>query len=166
MDVSSTDGMLAARHYRFPKGLRTEDPLVADEPVEALRLGLTSLHDIVIPPHPGLSFDKAEFVMDVLSLYRLIEGYKRQHPEDQEAMTNRLGQFQGFDEDQEHFEQLFTRHVLEQQRKFPEQRAYRGNMGFTSAEPMRADYKRMLHTWRELGSPIELTSDHVRALLA
>ena len=108
----------------------------------------------------------SEFVLQVLELYRAIEGYKLEHPEDTDVSYHRWAHFAGFDGNNEGRLLGFTRFLIKVQKKYAEQLAYEKKTdGFNSHRQMLAAYGRMVEAYRMLGNPFPLSRDAVLTVL-
>ena len=89
---------------------------------------------------------KQELVMDILSTYREIEMYKRDHPEDHEVIDHVNGIFGGFDDNNERDYLSFLCFVVGKQNLFTEQLAYMKTTNNFNA------HVRMVETYRSMVS--------------
>src|SRR5262245_52123072 len=95
---------------------------------------------------------EGQFVLDILSLYRMVELYKDKNPNDTDIVNHVMSTFMGFDGIHETKYMGFVRFLLDTQDKFPEQKKYKSKIGsFNSYTPTVDQYKRMVNRWHALG---------------
>lgn len=110
--------------------------------------------------------DECRLVLDILSLYRAVETYKRDNPDDHEVNNHDYSHFRGFDGNEETNFLSYTRFLLEDQDKFNEQIVYaKQTDNFNSHSHMLSKYRSMINFWNITGHKYELSKDTVLGIL-
>lgn len=76
--------------------------------------------------------EEGRFVLDVLSLYEMIDDYLTAHPTDTEVGGHPWAKFHGFDGNNESQHYGFTRFIVDQQGRFPGLKKYGAQLGLNS----------------------------------
>ena len=166
MDLSPTERLLLINQSEILARLDRDGADHYAELIEILRDGYEIFYGDLFFPLSHMPAKHSEFVMDALTLYRLIESYKTHFPDDQHAQRSRFAHFEGFCESGEGQMLAFTTFLIMKQRKFPEQMRYRGaTNNWHAFKPMTERYARLLDAWHKLGDPYQLSPAHIRDLL-
>jgi hypothetical protein len=106
-------------------------------------------------------------VIDVLSLFHLIENFKENNPEDKEVNEHYFSHFLGFDGNNETEYMSFCRFLIHKQGKFSEQiKNQKQTDNFNSHMQVLERYRNMVQVWRGLGKKYaELTRDDILKIL-
>ena len=151
--------------------LKILDPANAadyESQIEILWSGYSILYsDVIGSPEREMSEDDCRFVIDVLTLYRGIEDFKSQYPDDHDVHNHRLSHFLGFDGNNEGRAYGFTKFMIERKNMFQEQRQYHVRPdAFNSHMPMMPTYARLVAAWKRMGTPYPLSKEDVMAILS
>jgi uncharacterized protein YfbU (UPF0304 family) len=169
MTLTEFERMSLINQLSIRKALEKGNTRDIDELIEILREGYEVFYDEVSQYHgldEPMPAELSKFVLDVLMLYRAIEFYKTEHPEDAEIQKMDHSHFAGFDGNNDGACLGFTRFLIETQGKFDEQRPHKERTdGFNSHWPVRETYERMLAKWNALGRPIPLEREQVVQIL-
>ncbi len=167
MELSIKDRLILVNQYKILKMLdeEEEEPRY-DELIEILVNGYEIFYSNFVEYFLETPRADSRLVFDVLDMYRAIENYKRENPKDIEIMKHHYGHFVGFDGNDEAGLLLFLKFLLEKQRKYDEELAYRESTGdFNSHAPTIKKYSQMLEKWKELGKKFELSREAVLAII-
>ena len=150
--MSKKDRVFLINQYEILKLLDDDNEDRYDELITILRDGYEIFYSVIdewiFDPMP---YDDGRFVLDVLSIYRSIETYKRDNPEDEEIQNHNWGFFHGFDGNDEAGFLSFARFLIDTQGKFPEQLAYRDKTDFFNTHfPVLDKYRKMVDQWKAL----------------
>lgn len=108
-----------------------------------------------------MPLEEGLFVLDILSLYRDIEGFKFHH-ESKTIMEHPHGNFSGFDGNKERNYYNLAKFLIEKQKRFGEQEQYRDKTdGFNSHRPMLPQYRIMVYRWERLGRKHDLSEAEI-----
>ncbi len=166
MDLSVTERLMLVNQYKILQRLDPRGEEGYEESIRILTSGYEIFYDDLFLEFTRMPPARSEFVLDVLSLYRRMEIYRQRHPDDYEPFNRKMGRFRGFDDHTESDLLAFTLFLIDVQGKFPEQLPYRGEAGgWRAMQPMVPGYERLLESWKKLGTPNQLTAEHIRALL-
>jgi uncharacterized protein YfbU (UPF0304 family) len=111
-----------------------------------------------------ISLAKGRFVYDVLSLYRSVESYKKDISAD-DIEHFAWSFFPGFDGNYESEYRGFALFLIESQKKFPEQIAYKHKTDMFNSHAQTLDkYHRMVFEWRRLGKDLTTRGNIMRVL--
>ena len=166
MNLSKKDRVILINQYQILSILDTQQASYYEELIEILTSGYQIFYSMIdewidddIPEEDG------RFVLDVLSLYRAIEAYKRSN-ENEEISSHSWGYFQGFDGNNETSHMLFARFLIMKQGKFPEQEQYLSqNDSCNSHRTTISKYTNMIAKWDEFSRSYELTSSQTLEIL-
>ena len=115
-----------------------------------------------------MPIEEGEFVLEVLSLYRAIEGFKSNHAA-KAIRGHAFGCFRGFDGNGngEGSYYMLARFILDKQRGFSEQAQYRDKTDdFNSHWPLQNAYRVMLDRWERLGRKFDLTEEEILGIIS
>ncbi|MGZ6347230.1 MAG: YfbU family protein [Anaerolineales bacterium] len=109
--------------------------------------------------------DEGVFVLDIVSLYRDIEGFKA-HNESKAIKDHPYGNFSGFDGNNEGNYYRMAKFLIDKQRRFCEQEQYREkNNGFNSHWPMLSQYRNMIFRWERLGRKHHMSEAEILGII-
>jgi hypothetical protein len=109
--------------------------------------------------------DEGQFVLDILSLYRHIEGFKFHHASNK-IKEHPYGNFTGFDLNYEGNYYSFAKFLIDENRSFTEQWQYRQKTdGFNTHWPILDKYTIMLARWDELGRKHDLSEADILGII-
>lgn len=136
--------------------------------IEILQRGYTIFYSMVDEwVSEEMSVDDGHFVLQILNIYRQIEGYKQKNPEDKEVNEHYYSVFAGFDGNEESKFFSFTRFLIERQDKYAEQKPYwRDTDGLNSHAPMKDKYEKMITKWEETGGGYNFDRDRILEILS
>jgi len=107
---------------------------------------------------------EAQFVFDILCMYRSIESYKRDNLTDVLAGCA-WGCFPGFDGNCESKYRAFAVFLIETKKIFIEQFQYKDRTGSFNPHAQTIDkYKRMINSWNQLGKDLTTLENIIRVL--
>jgi uncharacterized protein len=158
VELTQKDRLFLINQYEILKRLDRNNIKVYDNFIEILTEGFEVFyHDINQWITEGVPFEDAQFVFDILSLYRNIEIYKLKNPDDIEIAGHPWAQFQGFDGNSEGAHRQFVLFLVERYNRFTEQAAYLHlTDSFNSHFPTIDIYKAMINRWKNLN--VKLTT--------
>ncbi len=167
MQLEKIDRVLLINQYKILKKLDSESGVNYDELIEILQYGYEIFYSIVDEwIGEGMSKEKGKFVLDILGIYRMVEDYKKQNPQDEEILNHRWGYFKGFDGNEESEYFAFTLFLIETQKKFLEQLPYKTrNDNFNSHFPVVDKYQKMVSAWKSLGRGFRLSKEQILEIL-
>lgn len=112
-----------------------------------------------------MSDEDCKLVLETLSMYRAIEGYKTKNGE-KDFTDFRYGFFNGFDGNNETSKLSFSRFLLHDQGKFGEQKKYLHlNDDMNSHAETTDTYNSMLHEWNKAHKKYDLTREELLKIL-
>jgi len=166
MNFTKLERIQLINQFEILKVLKPDDREYYEEWIEILTNGYaiyySDLEDWVEDEMP---VDEGRFVLDVLDLYRAIENYKSHH-EAKVIIEHAFGNFPGFDGNYEGHYFIFTRFLLDKQKKFQEQAQYRDKTDdFNSHWPNLDQYKRMVARWEKHGRKHEMSEAEILEIL-
>jgi len=113
-----------------------------------------------MPPEEGM------FVLDILSIYRFVEDYKRRNPKDKDVIEHLWNNFKGFDGNNETEYMGFVQFLIQTQGKFSEQMQYLVTTdNFNSHMPCVEKYKKMVQKWNDLGKKYQYPKEAILEIL-
>lgn len=167
MELSKKDRLLLINQYTLLKQGAPENAEYYDEMIEILQNGYSiyySLLDAWISD--DMPNEEGQLVLDILSIYSMIEEYKRNKPDDHEISRHKAAIFKGFNADLEAQYFCFTNFLIERQQKFGELQQYsEQTFNFNSEEPQADKYRRMIEIWTEHDKPFETNRERLLDLL-
>jgi uncharacterized protein YfbU (UPF0304 family) len=166
MKLSKKDRLMLINQYRILEELDNNNSRHYANYIEILEHGYEIFYSDMIewvfdemPEAEGL------LVLDVLSIYREIENYKRENPDDDEIINHTWGYFEGFDGNNEPAYHNFTLFLIDKYDRFTEQNEYRNlTDSFNSHSPRLDKYRGMIDKWNELNKDLS-TRDNILAIL-
>jgi uncharacterized protein YfbU (UPF0304 family) len=167
MELSKKDRIILINQYHILSLLDPENSSDYEETIEILQRGYTIFYSKVDEwVSEDMSVDDGHFVIQILNIYRQIEGYKLKNPDDKEVSEHPYSVFSGFDGNEESRFFGFTRFLIEKQDKFVEQKPYwQKTDGLNSHMPMKDKYERMIAKWEETGSGYNFDRDRILEIL-
>jgi uncharacterized protein len=165
MHLTKIERLILINQYEIRKALEPNRATYYDEVIEILSRGYAVLYDEVFPA-PEMPKSECELVLDVLQMFRAIEAYKKDHPEDTGVASDRWAHFRGFDGHSEADCLQFTLFQLKVKKQWAEQLPYeRETDGFNSHSPMKGAYSDMLKVWKSSEERYPLSGEQIRAIL-
>lgn len=167
MELSQKDRVMLINQYRILSHLDLENKEHYEEIIEILQRGYKIFYSMVNEwVDKEMSEDDGHFVIQIMNIYRQIEGYKQKHPEDREIIEHTFSVFAGFDGNEESRFFGFARFLIEAQDKFSEQKIYwQRTDGLNSHAPMIDKYERMIAKWKETGGGYNFTRERILDIL-
>lgn len=167
MNLSMLERLMLINQYSIRMSLEPENKEHFGQLITILSEGYECFYDDMfneISPQPVTDEDTS-FVMDTLDMYRAIADYISANPNDSEVTSHSFARFSGFCGNTEGSLLGFTQFVIKTRHLYEEQLAHERH-GFNSHMPISDIYGRMLATWRDSGSPHELSRDQVVSILS
>jgi uncharacterized protein len=166
MKFDKKDRVLLINQYRILAALYPDEASGYLELVEILQSGYeifyTQIHEWV---SEDMSTEECKLVLDILSIYRIVEDYKRSNPSD-DISKHMYSFFRGFDGNNETEYMGFARFLINEQGKFSEQQPYLAkNDTLNSHAPMINKYRNMVNKWQELGRKYQLNKQEILHIL-
>lgn len=166
MKLSKKDRIILINQYRILSSLYSNEAEHYEELINILENGYQIFYSLI---DQWVSKDMPEvqgkFVLDVLSMYRAIENFKRKK-KSASVSGEYFSFFRGFDGNEETKFMSFTRFLIEIQGKFSEQKPYlKDNDNLNSHMPTIEKYESMLAEWNNLGQTYQLTEEQVIKIL-
>jgi uncharacterized protein YfbU (UPF0304 family) len=167
MELTKKDRVILINQYEILKRLDTDWSDRYDELIDILESGYEIFyHQVHERVSDDMSTDECKLVLDVLNIYRAIENYKNEHPDDNEISNHLYANFPGFDGNSETIYMAFTQFLIERQDKFAEQAKYKDKTGnFNSHSPMLDKYKAMITKWKSIGGKFKLLREDIITIL-
>ncbi len=167
MNLTHTERLILLNQYEILKKLDPESAEYYNEVTEILENGYSSYYEYLFKRlSPDMHKSECDFVVEVLSMYRAIEDYKRGKSTDSEVINDPFSHFAGFDGNNESECHGFAQFQIKVQKKWQEQLPYeRQTDGYNSHMPVKDSYKRMLDVWKSLRKAFPLSAEQVRAIL-
>lgn len=167
MSLSNFERAVLINQLTILKAVDSKNAAHYDESIDIFTRGYVSFYDDAMGNlEPPVTPQDTRFVVDVLSMFRALDAYLREHPEDKTAHESQWIRFSGFDGNNEIAYYSFARFLMLTQGKFEEQLVNQQNSdGFNSHSEMASVYRRMLQVYSAL-EPTTLTSENVASILA
>jgi hypothetical protein len=109
---------------------------------------------------------EGDLVLDILTVYRLIEAYKNKHPEDKEVANHYWSDFRGFDGTNESEYLSFTEFLIHKQGKFSEQLQNKNlPTDFNSHSAVLSRYRQMVAVWKQADDRNLLSREDILKML-
>ncbi len=166
MDLTKKERVLLINQYQILALLDSSQADHYEEIIEILINGFKIFYSSISEwLSDDMSENEGSLVLDVLSLYRAIESFKRRS--DNENIANHpWGYFQGFDGNNEGNYMIFAKFLIIKQGKFAEQAQYLAqNDACNSHRPTVSKYENMIEKWDEYDRNYELSEDQVLKIL-
>lgn len=153
MKISKKDRLILINQYRILAVLYPEDREHYDELAKILEDGYSIFYGQTTERlSTDLPEDEGKLVLNILDFYRMIEDFKRTN-KNTIIGEHAYGSFPGFDGNNETSHLSFVRFLIDDQKKFSEQRNYFKHYdSFNSHMPMRQKYRRMIDKWQNHGN--------------
>jgi len=166
MELTIKERIQLINQYNILASLNPSDTNHYEELIEILENGYEIFYSQIEGwVSESMPSSEGKFVLDVLSLYRAIEDYKRQNPS-HALEEHHWGHFVGFDGNNETAYMGFARFLIHKQKKFSEQKKYLEiNDDCNSHSQTVEFYKRMLVKWEEMDKKFELNDEEVHKIL-
>jgi len=167
MDFTKKDRIVLINQYQILKRLGSDNSSHYEELIEILESGYEIFYSIIGEQvSEEMSTSEGALVLDILSIYGLIEAYKRDNRNDAEIGDHDWSSFRGFDGNNETRYMAFTRFLVDKQGKFAEQaRRKKETDDFNSHMPLLDKYRKMVEVWRGIQPPHDLSRDQILAIL-
>ena len=164
MDISNKDRVLLINQLRILKILDSNNADSYDATIDLLTSGFKIFYSDI---EPFLSDDMPEsegrLVLDVLSLYRMVDHHIHKNPGSKVA-EHLYARFDGFDGNYEGQHLAFTEFLINTQGKFRE-RVIDWNEDFNSHSPCLGKYRSMIAAWENVEKKYDLSEEQVLAIL-
>lgn len=167
MQLTKLERLILINQYEILKLLDKKHADYYQNKIEILLMGYLILYgDILSIMQEDEPIENGQFVFDILSVYRLIEGYKFHHPEDREVAGHEWGRFKGFDATDDCAYYSFTKFLIERYDRFEEQKKHleAAEKEFKPIFGYKGKYARMIRMWKELDYDLS-TRERVMAVL-
>lgn len=166
MELTKKDRIFLINQYRILSALNPGEAEHYKELISILQDGYKIFYPLIDEwIDEDMPEEEGRFVLNILSLYRAIEDYKRRHG-NAEFREEPFQIFRGFDGNNETDYMAFCRFLIETQGKFSEQKAYFSeNDNLNSHMPTSDKYRAMLEKWREFDESYNLTKDQVLEII-
>lgn len=166
MDLTKKDRVFLINQYRILAALNSDEADHYNELIEILQSGYEIFYSMIDEwVSDDMPSDECKFVLDILSIYRVIEDLKRSS-KNGKLISHHFAYFMGFDGNNETQHMSFARFLINEQGKFGEQQQYlRKNDGLNSHMPMIEKYRRMISKWKELGEKWQFSEDQALEIL-
>lgn len=167
MDISVKERILLINQYEILKRLDKNNTKHYDELIEILSSGYSIFYNQI----EGVLLDEMQesegrIVLDILSVYRIIESYKKKNPNDKDIVDHLWSTFKGFDGNEEAEYLGFTQFLLNNQGKFTEQLIYNDQTDdFNSHMPVLDKYRKMINSWQNFGKKYNLSKENILQIL-
>lgn len=152
MNLSKTERLILINQYEILKQLDNENATDYENLIEILINGYTTFYykfDVRISSE--VPEEVQRFVFDILDVYRVIEHYKRENPQDDQINNHPWNHFQGFDGNEETEYFSFVRFLINDENRFAEQIPYReATDEFNHHFPTLDKYQAMINQWNNL----------------
>jgi len=166
MTLSKLERVLLINQLELRKALTKSKDF--DEAIEILEAGYEIFYEEALGRvHDPMAEEDCHFVLEVLDMYRAIEGFHEAHPGDEEIDKMYAPHFRGFDGNNESAHMTFTRFLINDQRKFTEQLKYEKDTdSFNSHWTMIPTYRAYLEKWKAMKDRWNLTREQVVEILS
>ena len=166
MKLNKKDRILLINQYKILSKLSLNETEYYEELIEILENGYeifySQIGDWVFDEMP---MEEGILVLEILSVYRAIEDFKRQNFEE-EIDSHLYSYFVGFDGNNETSYMSFARFLIHKQNKFSEQKQYlERNDDCNSHSKSKDKYTRMIYKWKEIGARYDLNKEEVLSIL-
>ena len=167
MDISVKERISLINQYEILKRLDSNNTKYYKELIEILYSGYSIFYNKIeenindeMPEKDG------KFVLDILSIYRIVEDYKEKNPNDTDIVEHAWSTFKGFDGNEEASYLGFTMFLFNIQGKFTEQLKYCDQTDdFNSHMPLLDKYRKMINTWQDFGKKYDISKDKIIQIL-
>ncbi len=166
MDLTKKDRLFLINQYRILALLEPKEASHYEELIQILDNGYKIFYSEVDQwISEDMPEDEGRVVLDILSLYRAIEDYKRKS-KDKDVDEKLYGYFRGFDGNNETEYMSFARFLIIEQGKFSEQQQYLNkNDSCNSHLPSVEKYRSMIEKWQSFDRNYELTKEQILEIL-
>jgi uncharacterized protein YfbU (UPF0304 family) len=167
MELSRKDRVVLINQYRLLSALDAENRDRYQQWIDILQNGYAALYpEISAWTSDDMPVSDGTFVLKVLSMYRMMEDYKRQNPRDKGVVDHPWSTFRGFDANDEPQYMNFARFLIGKQGKFAEQKPYELRTDrWNSRVPTLRKYRGMLAGWEALGGGFAQPRENLLAIL-
>lgn len=150
IDLTKKDRLFLINQYEILKRLDLDNADHYDKLINILSHGYAVFYSKVDESiSDDISIEDGHFDLDLLELYRFIEDYKKDHPDDKEIIEHPWAYFRGFSGNDETDHLSFVQFLIKEQGKFQEQLPYENKTdGFNSHFPSMQKYRPMVEMWR------------------
>jgi uncharacterized protein len=155
ISLSAGDRLLLMNQFKILQFLNRDRTEEYDNYIYILANGYQIYYEEILgglEDEVGEKDKKVQLVLNILSMYRMIEDYKTRHPEDVDITNHHYGVFQGFDGNNEGFHYSFARFVIYKLGRFDEQLRYGDQRELNSHSPMVQQYEKMINKWQGLSN--------------
>ena len=166
MKLSKLERLILINQYRILSELRPNESDKYNELIEILENGFTIFYsEIGNWINDDIPEEEGKLVLDILSLYRIIDDYIRANPK-HSFQDHSWIYFRGFDGNHETSYMGFAQFLIIEQHKFSEQESYlEKNDNLNSHMPTLHKYQSMIEAWKDMGKKYKLTEDEIRKIL-
>lgn len=167
MKLDEKERLILINQYTIIRHIDPDNAHHYEELIEILRSGYEIFYpELFNNVYEGMTYDEGRFVLDILSIYRMVEDYKVKNADDDDIKNHHFGTFRGFDGNNETAHMSFTRFLVNTQGKFSEQEQYKSqNDDFNSHHPTLEKYGRMIHKWQTLGGNYQCSKTELLEIL-
>lgn len=167
MKLSKKDRLLLLNQYKILKSIDDPYPNQSDEIITILQDGYEIFyHKIEDTLMDDLPVSECSVVLDILSIYRIIEDYKKNNPKVDEIKNHIWGSFKGFDGNNEAHYMGFTEFLINDQGKFAEQKSSTSKVyQCNSHMPCVNKYRNMISKWKQHKDRYKLDKDDIINIL-
>ncbi len=163
MNLSKAERQLLVNQCEILKRLEPGSERHYDEIIEILYSGYELFYDQAVAVDDAMPADDSRFVLDVLSMYRVLEAFYRDNPETP-ALQKYNARYRGFDGNNETKFYAFSEFLIDTQGKFSEQKDNPEFSNNSHAEVIDR-YRAMVDVWHGLPKKHELTEEQVMQIL-
>ena len=165
MELSKKDRQILINQFSILKIIDSDNAETYSNYEEILFYGYKILYPDIFGLYDEMPENEGNLVFDILSIYRLIEFYKRDHPDDEEITNHLWRHFEGFDGNNEGEYHGFTLFLIDKYNRFAELSEYKAMTdNFNSHAPMLDKYKNMIKRWEDLNKDLS-TRENILAVL-
>lgn len=163
MELSKQERLILINQYKILNFLNPENEGDYEKQIEILEYGYTFFYPDI---EDEMTDNECHFVTDILTLYRLIEAYKRDNPQDKDITDHYWSHFKGFDGGDEISYMILAKFIINKQNKFSEQKKYEEETdNFNSHMRTLDKYGAMLSKWEELERNPEISKEDILTIL-
>lgn len=167
MELTKKDRIYLINQYEILKRLDQDNSAGYDEYIKILSNGYAVFYNMIdMWVSDDMSAEEGKFVLDILSIYRIVEDFKRRNPEVKEIQDHNWKHFRGFDGNNESEYMGFVQFLIHTQGKFTEQLQYQSATdNYNSHMPCLDKYRRMVQKWADLGKQYQYPKETLLEIL-
>ena len=166
MEMTKKDRVFLINQYQILAALNVAEADHYKELISILQHGYEIFYSMIDEwVSEDMPRSEGKLVLDILSIYRVIEDLKR-GGKNKTLSEHNYSYFRGFDGNNETEYMIFARFLIEEQGKFSEQQAYLSkNDGLNSHTEMLNKYRRMIARWESFGEKWQLSESQALEIL-